>query len=272
MVLTQRPAHSVVPAGHTQAPAEQNVPPAQNTPHAPQLNVSVCVFTHRPKQSVWPAGHAAQDPAMQAWPAGQTTPHMPQLLTSLATVRHTPLQLSCPAGQTHTPAEHVMPAMQNRPHAPQLIESVAVLTHRLKQFVCPAGHVTQLPVAQTWVAAHAVPQLPQFDGSVCVNAQRPLHTTAPEKHEHTLALQKRPPVQTVPQPPQLLESNVGFTQRPEQAIKGAVHVVHAPPTHACPAPHTVPHEPQLFGSVAVNVHVPAHKSPPKHTQLPPEHA
>jgi hypothetical protein len=37
----QTPPQLVVPAGQTHAPAEQNVPPVQVTPHEPQLLLSV---------------------------------------------------------------------------------------------------------------------------------------------------------------------------------------------------------------------------------------
>jgi hypothetical protein len=64
----------------------------------------------------------------------------------------------------------------------------------------------------------------------------------------------------LPQPPQFAGSNRGFAQNifvgvagSAQKIPGAGQpvpppVVHTPPKQACPAAHTVPHEPQLAGS------------------------
>ena len=51
-VLTQSPEQLVVPAGQTQTPVLQTVPPVHDTPHAPQLLESVWRFTQAPVHSV----------------------------------------------------------------------------------------------------------------------------------------------------------------------------------------------------------------------------
>ena len=49
-VATQRPPHTVWPAGHTHAPAVHVWPVAQTFPHRPQLFTSVAPDTQRPLQ------------------------------------------------------------------------------------------------------------------------------------------------------------------------------------------------------------------------------
>jgi hypothetical protein len=51
--------------------------------------------------------------------------------------------------------------------------------------------------------AHDVPHAPQFAGSVCVLMHAPLHDTNPVGHTQAPELHVVPPVQTLPQAPQL---------------------------------------------------------------------
>ena len=80
-----------------------------------------------------------------------------------------------------------------------------------------AGH-EQLPDAQTSTAAHALPQAPQFAGSIPSLTQR----------------------------------------LPQSAWALGHMVVQAPETHASPVAHALPHPPQLAGSVWVVEHTEPH--------------
>ena len=46
---------------------------------------------------------------------------------------------------------------------------------------------------------------------------------------------------------------------------------HVPPVHVSPAPQTLPHAPQLRGSVSVSVHRPPHVVPPVQVHTPETH-
>ena len=54
----------------------------QDTPHFPQLEVSVDRFTHEPLQLVWVPQSAVQIPALHTVPTPQTVPQLPQCLVS----------------------------------------------------------------------------------------------------------------------------------------------------------------------------------------------
>lgn len=141
---TQRPLHSVVPAGHAHEPPLQVCPAGQLRPHAPQLFGSLVTSMHTPPQSVRPVGqrHA---PALHAWSMRQRVPHAPQLRTSLESDTHEFPQRTCPMVQ---PDEQVRVATlqygvapeHETPQAPQLNGSVARSTQNPLQFVVPGGH------------------------------------------------------------------------------------------------------------------------------------
>ncbi len=66
-----------------------------------------------------------------------------------------------------------MPAEQDRPepqalaHWPQLLLSVCRFLHRPEQLVQPGKQAAvQVPLKQTWVAAHFLEHTPQFPASV----------------------------------------------------------------------------------------------------------
>lgn len=84
--------HASLFGEHSHAPAMQIAPPAQVTPQAPQLAVSVLGSTHAPAQSVRPGGQlAVQAPFEQTCTASQRTPQAPQLAGSLSvSVQATP--------------------------------------------------------------------------------------------------------------------------------------------------------------------------------------
>ncbi len=119
----------LTPGGHAslfaqaQFPATQERPFEQACPQPPQLDLSVCVFTQAPEQSVAPGlqTHAA------AWqvPSPQAKLHAPQLLASVCLFTQRGPQASGVAdGQAHVPAVHVAEAGQLRPQYPQWLGSL----------------------------------------------------------------------------------------------------------------------------------------------------
>jgi hypothetical protein len=73
------------------------------------------------------------------------------------------------------------PLAQVTPQPPQFEVSFAVATQAPEQAVVPAPQdVRHVPNEQTWVAAHFVPQVPQFAGSVTRLAHCPLQVTEPD--------------------------------------------------------------------------------------------
>lgn len=67
-----------------------------------------------------------------------------------------------------------------------------------------------------------------------------------------------PPLQIVPQLPQLALSVCSSTQVVPHTDWPATGHAHAPAVHVCALEQTVPQAPQLSGSVAVSVQVPLH--------------
>ncbi len=76
-VATQRPLHTVWPAGHWHTPETHDCPVAQAFPHMPQWAVEVAVLTHVTPQRVVPAAQP-QRPEAQVCVAGQSVP-VPQI-------------------------------------------------------------------------------------------------------------------------------------------------------------------------------------------------
>jgi hypothetical protein len=64
------------------------------------------------------------------------------------------------------------------PQAPQFVASADGLMQAPAQLICPAGH-TQAPRLHVWVAAQAMPQVPQFAGSLRTSAQACAHAVSP---------------------------------------------------------------------------------------------
>ena len=95
---------------HTQAAAWQ-VPSPQSWPQAPQLVVSVCLFTHLRPQVSGSATVHPQIPPVQLAPAMQDVLHAPQWRAVLWRSTQTPPQEVCPAGQVVPDDEHPAPAM-----------------------------------------------------------------------------------------------------------------------------------------------------------------
>jgi hypothetical protein len=190
--------------------------------------------------------------------AAQTTPQPPQFALSVCVfVQYGPASEAPPSTPQrvsvalHVPVQtlplHASPPAQTWPQAPQLALSLLRFAQEppasappsalppsdvpplAAQRLCPAAqeaehvaHVAQTPPLHDVPAVHAVPQVPQFTLSVCVSAQN-----GPASALHMVCV--------------------------------AAHTeVHAPAVQAFPAGHTVPHFPQLVGSVPSVAHVVPH--------------
>jgi hypothetical protein len=129
-------------------------------------------------------------------------------------------------GQPHWPPAHTRPAAQIAPQAPQFWMSPVRSTQARLQSVSVPQSGAHVPVRQTCAVGHAVPQAPQFAGSVATFAHAAPHAMRP------VAQAQLPFVHAVP-------GKHATPQLPQFALFDCVSV-HAPP-------HTMP---------LVHVHVP----------------
>lgn len=110
-----------------------------------------------------------------------------------------------------------------------------MLTQAPPQLVRPPEQVvTQAPFEHTWFIMQALPHDdiwsgPQLSGSERVSMQVEPQRKVPLGHAQAPALQMRPPVQVVPQAPQLAASVWVFTHTLPQAV--------------CPVGHESTHDP-----------------------------
>jgi hypothetical protein len=92
--------------------------------------------------------------------------------------------------------------------------------HPLDPSVPPA----QVPELQTWLAAHAVPHVPQLAGSCDVRTHAPVQSVKPASQTQPLApLQSFPPLQAVAQSPQCAGSLPKSTQLVPHISKPVLH-------------------------------------------------
>ena len=137
-VLPQVPQFAKSSILFTHAPAQQDWPDGQGTPHSLQFAESVCRFLHTPLQHVSPAAHiVSQSPqCVVSHTLSQQRPS--QQVPSqhvCAAVQQVPLQPVCPAGQ-QAPSEHVSPAAHAFPQLPQwFIFELNVISLQVPQFV-----------------------------------------------------------------------------------------------------------------------------------------
>jgi hypothetical protein len=111
----------------------------------------------------------------------------------------------------------------------------------------PAQLDVQALLLQTWLAWQVVVQFPQWVASDAT--QEPLQSSRPDWHRHWLFWQVRPPLQGMPQAPQLFESDTVFTHSVPQAVCPAeqlLPVVPPVPVELVPA---VPGLPLVAGLV-----------------------
>ena len=215
--------------------------PVHLTPQAPQLSSSALKLTHEPPQLSAPAVQVIlQVPMLQtavevpasltmAW---QLLVQLPQWRRSFLRSTHTPEQLVVPLGQPQVPPEQSWPAGQIFPQVPQLTGSSAVETQAPPQEVWPeAQALLHRPPVQTEPSAQEMPHRPQWRGSLARLAHwggEP-QETLPTGHPQVLLAHTMPPVQRMPQPPQLLASEVRSTQALPQFLSGAAQVPVQPP-------------------------------------------
>ena len=184
----------------TQAPPEHIWPAAQVWPQAPQLPLSLLVFTSQPLLAV-PSQFAkpvvqlatAQTPVVHVAAAlgrAQTFPHAPQFVGLVWRLTSQPSAAS--ASQSPKPVLHrtIEQALDVQPsvatlarstRGPQVPQFEGSFT-RLAQYV--AGAVPQVvsgdaqvvphtPPEHTWPAGHVVPQVPQLALSLSVSTSQP---------------------------------------------------------------------------------------------------
>jgi hypothetical protein len=221
---------------------------AQARPHDPQFASLVWRLISQPSaavalQSPAPAlqrttAHAPAAQPLAATPgSAHAVAHPPQWSGSLAVLAQKApdgaVQVASGAAQVapHAPAEQTWPAAQAAPHAPQLALSVRVSTSQplaglRSQSAKPVAHAAtaHAPTAHVAVAlgsAQARPQAPQFAALVVSSASHPL-AAAPS------------------QSPKPAAQRAGAQVPPAQ-----------PWVAVCASAQTVPHAPQLVGSIAV---------------------
>lgn len=143
-----------------------------------------------------------------------------------------PLPVVPPA--TQVPLVQCWFAGQAWPQLPQLASLLVVSTHAVPHIICPPSQLElQLLLLHTWLAWHIVAQLPQWVASEAT--QEPLHSSWPGWHWHWLFWQVLPPLQGMPQPPQLFMSEAVFTQSEPQRICPEAQLL-PPPAPPVPAP------------------------------------
>jgi hypothetical protein len=111
---------------------------------------SVIVLMHPAGQSFVPVGHW-QTPPEQTWSVGQTVPQLPQFAWAIWVF--TQRAAAEPAPAPAPAPQQTSPPGQASPSEPQI--------------------GLQVPLTQVWPAGQAVPQLPQFCGSLVVLMHAP---------------------------------------------------------------------------------------------------
>jgi hypothetical protein len=116
----------VCPSGHVHAPPE-HLPPSHRAPHAPQLDVLVCVSV---QETPGPNGHAASVAGHEQTPLSHVPKRqgLSQAPQSLVLVLRS-LQPACPSfhavpGQKVSPAPHWQAPLTHDPLGPQLVEQL----------------------------------------------------------------------------------------------------------------------------------------------------
>lgn len=120
----------------------------------------------------------------------------------------------------------------------------------------------QLLLLQTWLVWHIVAQFPQWVASDAT--QEPLQSSVPAWHWHWPFWQARPPLQGIPQAPQLFESEAVFTHSDPQSVCAQLLPPPAPALPVEPFP-AVPGFPLVCGLVQAAARI-AKPSPKSHTR------
>jgi len=174
----------------------------------------------------------------------------------------------------HAPLTH-MPASQTFPQVPQFFLSTFVFV----QTPWPASTSPHMPnpagqphieFMQISPAPHVLLHPPQFAGLFVMLVQTGgmPHRVVSIGHVQAPALHTVPPVQAIPQPPQLFESVFVSTQAPVQFVVPVGHVVVQVIEQTCIAVHIVPHPLQFCGSVLVSTQTPPQSVPLGQAHMP----
>jgi len=162
--------------------------PAGAVPPVPAVEPPEPVVPPRPAEPVVPPVPAVPPPV----PAAPVVPADPL-------VPPAPVVPPVPVGSTQAPFVQVWDDPQQAvPH------------------MVPAQVELQVVPLQTWPLAQTLAQLPQWAASD--GTQEPLHSSWPLGQAHWLFWQVFPPLQGMPQAPQLLESVAVFTHSVPQAV------------------------------------------------------
>jgi hypothetical protein len=151
VLLMHVPLQSCMPAGQTQLPAWQLLPPVHTVPQPPQLLLSLPeIFTHvvglEVGHPMLPVGHT-QALVLQLPPTRHALLHMPQLPGSFVKFTHlVPQRLGCAGSlvqaKPQLPALHVATPLEGGVHAVHIVPhelGEALLTHVPLQSCIPAG-------------------------------------------------------------------------------------------------------------------------------------
>src|SRR5262249_25570605 len=155
------------------------------------------------------------------------------------------------------------------------------------------GAQTQAPPLHTLPPVHAIPQPPQFCGSLDGSTQAPAQSMVPTGQliTQTPPLHTAPAGQTAGQLPQWSGSVWRSTQTPPQTDMPTGHcagsllvstqarlhgvsarehdMLHCPTSQTCPAAQATPQAPQLCGSLPRSVHISAQRASPAPQSPPP---
>jgi len=147
------------------------------------------------------------------------------------------------------------------------------------QLIWPVGQprlsVAQFPPKQIWPAAQALPQEPQFAGSVCASTQAPLQYASPGEQARARMKKQFPAAQpgtnpacpcgqTLPQVPQLFTSLCRSAQLPPQSVCPLGQVMQHVPAWQQPPAHMLAQVPQWFGSLERSPQMPPQQWPLEH--------
>ena len=257
---------------HTPEPL-QSSPAGQGLLQPPQLSGSVLVFVqrllHRLSLDRQVVAHTPEP--LQNSPAGQGWLQPPQLSGSVWVFVQRPLHRLSLARQVvaHTPEPlQSLPAGQGWLQTPQFALSVWRFVQRAEApepqaFGTAAGQVQLLP-EQLWPPGQAVPQPPQFCGSLVtsVHLLEQSFSPATQTTAQLLDTQLSPAGHALAQPPQLRASlvvSVHFAPPSgPQRLSPARHWVEQwpVPSQTWPVGQAFPQPPQLVGSLVVSVHLP----------------
>jgi hypothetical protein len=221
--LTQAIPHKVSFAPHIPPPLEELLVVPLLDPLPPPLLLLEEVGKHVSRTQDWLGSHA--------------TPQPPQFAGSMVVSTQAPLQSVRLEPHPLEPLEE--PLLEELPLEEPLLEEllIAPLLEPLPPLLLLEDVGKHVSRTQDSLGAHAIPQPPQFAGSMVVSMQAPLQSVR-------LGLQPPEPLEE-PDPPPLLDP---LLLPPE--VVGGRHVARA---HESPRAHATPQAPQLFGSESVEV-------------------